>query len=154
MNTLGDRIRAVRLEKKLTQEQLGKKVGVGKSSVSQWESGLTKSLAGGNLLRLAEALDVKPTWLETGKGEKYWKEATGYLDGYYNIEKSVSRAKLDEILDTADRAMDDTGKRFNETERIDLYFEAIEFALRRDFSPQFVKQYMEQLVKERKEDKD
>jgi len=42
MNTLGDRIKFERLRKKLTQEALGKLVGVGKSSVSQWESGMTK----------------------------------------------------------------------------------------------------------------
>ena len=37
-----EKIRAFRASKGLTQEELGKLCGVGKSSVSQWESGVTE----------------------------------------------------------------------------------------------------------------
>ncbi|WP_193211426.1 helix-turn-helix domain-containing protein [Luteolibacter marinus] len=37
-----EKIRAFRTSKGLTQEELGKLCGVGKSSVSQWESGATE----------------------------------------------------------------------------------------------------------------
>lgn len=71
MTTLADRIRTERKTNKLTQEKLGEIVGVGKSSVSQWESGLTKQLVGENLLKTAKALKVNPDWLSTGKGDKH-----------------------------------------------------------------------------------
>lgn len=71
MSTLADRIRSERKAKGLTQEALGKYVGVGKSSVSQWESGLTKNMDGTNMVMTAKALGVNPNWLATGQGEKY-----------------------------------------------------------------------------------
>lgn len=70
MDTIGDRIKKQRKSLDLTQEELGTKIGVTKSSVSQWESGMTKSLTGKNLTGLAEALGVTEKWLVTGKGEK------------------------------------------------------------------------------------
>jgi phage repressor protein C with HTH and peptisase S24 domain len=71
MNTLADRIKSERKSKKLTQEMLGKAVGVGKSSVSQWESGLTKNMDGTNMIMAAKALGVNPNWLATGQGDKH-----------------------------------------------------------------------------------
>lgn len=41
MPVLGDRIRALRKDNKLTQEQLGKALGVGKSTISQYETGVS-----------------------------------------------------------------------------------------------------------------
>jgi SOS-response transcriptional repressor LexA len=71
METIGDRIKAGRLEKKLSQEALGKLAGVGKSSVCQWEKGTTKNLIGKNLTAIAIAIDRTETFLLTGKGQKY-----------------------------------------------------------------------------------
>lgn len=70
METIGNRIKTERKTKGLTQEGLGKRVGVGKSSVSQWESGLTKNLIGHNLTKVATALGVNENWLVTGQGQK------------------------------------------------------------------------------------
>lgn len=70
MNTLGSRIKSERLAKKLTQEGLGDLVGVGKSAISQWESGQTKKMDGMNMVMTAKALGVDPFWLATGKGTK------------------------------------------------------------------------------------
>jgi SOS-response transcriptional repressor LexA len=71
MKTIGDRIKTERKAKGLTQEELGKRVGVGKSSVCQWESGLTKNLIGHNLTRVASALGVTENWLVTGLEPKH-----------------------------------------------------------------------------------
>lgn len=68
MKTLGERIRELRKSKKLTQEQLGAAIGTTKSSVSQWESGLTKKMDGENLARLAKFFGVSAFWLSTGEG--------------------------------------------------------------------------------------
>lgn len=71
MKSLADRIKTKRKEKRLTMEALGKLVGVSKSSVSQWESGLTKKMDGENLVTLANALGVNAYWLSTGKNPDY-----------------------------------------------------------------------------------
>jgi len=71
MSTLAERIKSERKEKKLTQEELGIRVGVSKSSVSQWESGLTKNMDGTNMIMTAKALGVNPNWLATGQGDKH-----------------------------------------------------------------------------------
>ncbi len=41
---MGDRIKQLRLAKGITQEELGKIVGVKKAAVQKWESGMTKNL--------------------------------------------------------------------------------------------------------------
>lgn len=66
--TLGQRIRWARKNAKLTQVQLAAKAGIGQSALSSLETGATTWTRGGNLLRLAMALDVEPDWLETGAG--------------------------------------------------------------------------------------
>lgn len=71
METLGDRIKQERLAKKMSQEELGNQIGVGKSSVSQWENGLTKKMDGLNIVMTAKALGVSPEWLALGEGAKY-----------------------------------------------------------------------------------
>lgn len=68
--TMGQRIRQARLshEPKITQQRLAKVAGVTRAAVSQWENGDTKSLEGGNLMRAAQFLGVRPNWLLTGTG--------------------------------------------------------------------------------------
>lgn len=43
-------------------------VGVSGATVTDWESGVIKTLAGENLLKVAAVLKVTPEWLLTGKG--------------------------------------------------------------------------------------
>lgn len=70
MNTLADRIKALRIEKGINQSDLAKRMAVTRSAVSQWESGLTKSMDGAKLVTMARILDVSSEWLATGKGDK------------------------------------------------------------------------------------
>lgn len=60
-----ERIRQTRREKKITQEALGKRVGVSKGAISQWESGATEP-NGENLVNLAKALGVSAEWILNG----------------------------------------------------------------------------------------
>lgn len=66
--TMSDRIRSRRAALGVTQEDLAKKVGVSRVSISQWERGDT-SPKGENLHRLAAALKTRPEWLIEGKGD-------------------------------------------------------------------------------------
>lgn len=56
--TTGDRIKAKRLERGYTLEELGERVGVGKSTVRKWESGMIANMRQDKIAKLAEALGV------------------------------------------------------------------------------------------------
>lgn len=68
--TIGERVKRERLARGFTQVYLAARAGIGQSALSSIETGDTKWLRGGTLLRLAEALDVNVYWLETGFGDK------------------------------------------------------------------------------------
>ncbi len=55
---IGDFIKQKRIEKNLTLEQLGKRVGVSKMTVLRWESGEIKNIKSDKIEKLANALGV------------------------------------------------------------------------------------------------
>lgn len=59
---IGKRLRLLRVEKELTQEELGKILGVGKTTISQYESETRKPDAD-MLRRIAEFFDVSVDYL-------------------------------------------------------------------------------------------
>lgn len=66
--SIGERIKLSRSRLKMTQQQLGDKIGANKASISQWENGVYTPDAK-NLSELAKALSVSVFWLMDGKGE-------------------------------------------------------------------------------------
>ena len=75
MQSMGDRVRARRLELKLSQTALGDKGGVKYQTIQDLEK--NKSSGSKHILAIAKALKVRPEWLETGKGQKLAAEVTG-----------------------------------------------------------------------------
>ena len=67
MATIGERIRRMRDEKKMTQGELGKLIGVSVASVSKWEKDQAEP-KGNNLSAIAQALGVEMGWILTGEG--------------------------------------------------------------------------------------
>ncbi|ODN41139.1 helix-turn-helix domain-containing protein [Piscirickettsia litoralis] len=67
----GQRVKELRIEYKMTQTELGKKVGVVRSAVSSWERGTAKTVTPEHLFSLAKALFVSPEWLALGEGPKF-----------------------------------------------------------------------------------
>ena len=61
--TIGDRIKARRLELNLTLEDVGKLVGVTRQTVQKYESGVVLSIPSDKIELLAKALDTTPTCL-------------------------------------------------------------------------------------------
>lgn len=58
--TMGEIIRNRRHELGLTLQQVGDKIGVGKSTVRKWEIGYIKNVRIDNLIALSEILDIPP----------------------------------------------------------------------------------------------
>lgn len=67
---IGKLIKEARLEKGLTQEQLGELVGVQKSAIAKYESGRVVNIKRSTLQKLAKALNLKGSDLVIGANPK------------------------------------------------------------------------------------
>lgn len=63
MATTGERIRIARKRAGMTQAELAEKVGVKHAAIHKYENGLVVNLKRETIEKLAEVLDVKPSWL-------------------------------------------------------------------------------------------
>lgn len=63
VENMGQRIRDRRIALELTLDELGKRVGVGASTVRKWETGYIKDMRSDKIQRVADALDVTPAYL-------------------------------------------------------------------------------------------
>ena len=61
--TTGERIRQLRIQHQMTQEELGTKVGVQKAAIYKYENGLIVNLKRSTLEKLAIVLETTPTYL-------------------------------------------------------------------------------------------
>ena len=61
--TTGERIRQLRIDHQMTQEELGAKVGVQKAAIYKYENGLVVNLKRSVIEKLALALDTTQTYL-------------------------------------------------------------------------------------------
>jgi transcriptional regulator with XRE-family HTH domain len=65
--TLGQRLHRARDTARLTQEQLARRIGVTRSAISQWESGMVSNISAAHLLATAKVLRVSLDWLLSGE---------------------------------------------------------------------------------------
>lgn len=70
METIGERVRLIRKQLNLTQEQLAQRLGVGKAALSMIETGKA-GLSTRNKNILVQDFNVNPDWIETGKGRMF-----------------------------------------------------------------------------------
>lgn len=63
MNNMGAIIKQLRLQKGLTQEELGKVIGVQKSAIRKYESGMVQNIKRSSIKKLADFFDVSPSYL-------------------------------------------------------------------------------------------
>lgn len=60
---VGQKIKVLREEKGMTLEELGDKVGVGKSTVRKWEAGIIANMRRDKIAKIADALGTSPAYL-------------------------------------------------------------------------------------------
>lgn len=70
METIGERVRLMRKQLDLTQEQLAQRLGIGKAALSMIETGKA-GLSTRNKNILVQDLNVNPDWIDTGKGRMF-----------------------------------------------------------------------------------
>lgn len=63
MSNMGERIRNLRKEKGLTQEELGKYIGVKKSAIMKYEKGEVQNMKRSSIEILSKLFNVSPSYL-------------------------------------------------------------------------------------------
>lgn len=58
-----DRIRQLRLEKGLTQDELGKLLGVSHSAIAKYENGMTANIKMATVAKMAKIFNCKPSYV-------------------------------------------------------------------------------------------
>lgn len=61
--TMGKRICQMRKSHNMTMEELGQKLGVGRSAVNKWEKGYVKNIPRATIERMAQVLECSASWL-------------------------------------------------------------------------------------------
>ena len=87
---MGDRIKKLRLEKDLTQEELGKLIGVKKAAVQKYESGLVQNIKRSKIQLLANALGVSPAYLMGWEPNLEIGNKTPYVEELYEKIESLN----------------------------------------------------------------
>lgn len=60
---MGDIIKSLRIQKGMTQEELGKVIGVQKSAIRKYESGMVENIKRTSIKKMAQLFGVSPTYL-------------------------------------------------------------------------------------------
>lgn len=110
---IGDRIKLVRKDQMLTQEDFGSQIGVKGNTVTGYEKG-TRSPSDAVLNSICLVFDVNQTWLRTGEGEMYIEHPSSlsvlervfeayncnplekkFLNGYFSLKETDRDAFCD-----------------------------------------------------------
>lgn len=118
---MGEKIKFLRLDRNMTLEELGNKVGVGKSTVRKWETGMIANMKRDKILKVAEALDTSPAYLmgwdnnvrpiENGTKEKKRGVTINVLG---RVAAGIPIEAIEDIIDTEEisEEMASTGEYF------------------------------------------
>jgi transcriptional regulator with XRE-family HTH domain len=68
MSSIGERMKAKRVERGLSQKRIAAVAGVTNAAVSKWEANGGGSMSAVVALRIAQHLNVNPVWLIHGEG--------------------------------------------------------------------------------------
>ena len=103
---MAQRIKALRQERGLTLEQVAEVVGVGKSTVRKWETGMIANMRRDKIADLAKALGTTPAYLMGWKEENVEKKSYPREPQLTEVEKlalelfrRIPEDKQEEALD-------------------------------------------------------
>ena len=122
--SIGRRIAARRIEMDMRQEDLARKVGVSRPTISYWETGNVTDMKGRNLAKLCAVLGVTDEWLLFGDHPPQVVESPVR---YGNIEeellKAIRRLTLEEQAEELQSLRDREAAARAEYERLRKRFE-------------------------------
>lgn len=115
-----DIIKSKREELGLTLEELGKLVGVGKSTIRKWETGMIENMRRDNIVALSKALDISPSVLMGWEEEN---KETNQNEDAISIEEHKLLKNFNKLNKTG---KDEAIKRVEELTYINKYIDANE----------------------------
>ena len=95
-----------RLEKRLTLEQVGEIVGVGKSTVRKWENGMIENMGRDKIVALSKALDISPLDI-LGIDKPQESTTKQILD---NVFSKLETNRQDKVVSYAQSELDEQNK--------------------------------------------
>jgi transcriptional regulator with XRE-family HTH domain len=98
---MGEKIKMLRTQKSMTLEELGDRVGVGKSTVRKWENGMIANMRRDKIAKIANALDCSPAYL-LGWEENDESEQLKRLTEYAKRLSNLSQDKQKEVFNFID----------------------------------------------------
>lgn len=101
--TIGEKIKELREEKGMTLEEVGNIVGVGKSTVRKWETGMIANMRRDKIAKLASALGTTPAYLMGWTDETTPDSPTDAQGKYYLNDETARVAQ--EVFDDPDLRM-------------------------------------------------
>lgn len=118
---IGQKIKSLREEKGMTLEELGDKVGVGKSTVRKWETGIIANMRRDKIVKVAEALGTDPAYLmgwekeeqvadvllKAYKSELILDEQLKRIIEYYKLMNQSDRDMLENLAKRCAETKDD-----------------------------------------------
>ena len=102
---VGQRIKKLRLENEMSQEELGNKIGVKRAAINKYENGTVVNLKRSTISKLADALNTTPTYLMG------WEEEQEILDGTEEAKlvkkySRLSKANKQAVLNLIDNLLE------------------------------------------------
>ena len=99
-------LKTKRLEKRLTLEQVGEAVGVGKSTVRKWENGMIENMGRDKIVALSKALDISP--LDILGIEKTQESTTKQI--LDNVFSKLNEPRQEKVVNYAKTELDNQNK--------------------------------------------
>ena len=99
-------LKTKRLEKRLTLEQVGEIVGVGKSTVRKWENGMIENMGRDKIVALSKALDISPLDI-LGIDKPQESTTKQILDSVFS---KLEEPRQDKVVAYAKSELDDQNK--------------------------------------------
>lgn len=122
---LGEKIKFHREKLHMTLEELGNKVGVGKSTVRKWENGMIANMRRDKISKIASALNVSPGYLMgwTDNPDRNVVDLTGVIEAVTNSAmNAIERGEIPSYYDDDETA--EIAQELYENEDMRLLFDA------------------------------
>lgn len=101
MNTIGDRIKSVRISENLSQEEFGKRLNLSRSIISCYEKGL-REITERSIKDIVREFNIDENWIYTGEGDMYRKmtedEEFAYMVGALLVDDEEDKRKFIRLM--------------------------------------------------------
>lgn len=95
---IGTKIKIARIEKRMTQEELGKAIGVQKSAIAKYENGRVVNIKRSTLKKISDILDIPPIELiYEGKKNNPTSEGGGLSENRLKLMRFAETVPEDKV---------------------------------------------------------